>query len=143
MTQTLPLFKAVAAALDWRERATSANAARFSGYINEVMRGNMPSGAGFDNGVVLDLVRSTPEKLVFQFSYHHMDANGHYDGWTHHKAWVRPSFLFEGFTLRVDGPDRDDFRDYAEEMLAGCLTSVVESISHWLARTGHFNEEKA
>lgn len=141
MNPTLPLFEAVAAALHWRNGNLGTGVAR--AYIDAMVNEHMPSGAGFDDGTALDYVRSTPEKLVFQFGFHHMNDNGTYSGWTRHKVWVRPSFLFEGFTLRVDGPNMDGFKGYAEETLCSCLTREVEPISHWLVRTGHFNKEKA
>src|SRR4051812_46888044 len=42
----------------------------------------MPSGGGFDSGTKLDAGLSTGKKLVFHTSFHHMDDNGCYDGWT-------------------------------------------------------------
>src|SRR5208283_5262110 len=59
--------------------------------ILELVKEHMPSGSGIDCGTTIDFVASTPEKLVFNASYHHMDQNGFYDGWTDHIITVRPS----------------------------------------------------
>lgn len=74
----------------------------------------LPSGSGFDNGSRIDLERSKPERLVFETSFHHMDPNGYYDGWTEHTVIVTPSLVF-GFELRVTGRNRDEIKDHIHE----------------------------
>ncbi len=73
----------------------------------------LPHGSGFDNGVSLDS-ESGPEKLVFEFEFHHMDDHGFYTGWTYHRLVVTPSLEW-GFTLELsDGVD--NFNDYISDL---------------------------
>lgn len=80
----------------------------------------LPSGSGWDNGTRYDHDRSTPNHLVLYGSWHHMDDNGSYDGWTDHEIHVRPSLAF-GFDLRVTGRDRNEIKDYLAEMFDAAL----------------------
>src|SRR2546430_16241735 len=61
--------------------------------ILSLVKEYMPSGSGIDGGTKIDLEKSTGEKLVFHFSFHHMDENGMYDGWTEHTLTVRASLI--------------------------------------------------
>lgn len=70
----------------------------------------MPSGSGFDMGTKIDWQKSNADKIVFDTSFHHMNGNGYYDGWTEHQVVVTPSF--QGLNLRVTGRDRNDIKDY-------------------------------
>ena len=82
--------------------------------IEELVKEYMPSGSGFDNGTIFDFENSTGEKLVFNTSFHHMNNNGFYDGWTEHKVIVRPS-LMHGFTLRITGRNKREIKQYIHE----------------------------
>lgn len=86
--------------------------------IEDIMQGS-PSGSGFDNGTFLS-EKSTPDKLVFDTSYHHMNECGMYDGWTEHTVTVRPSLAF-GYVLSVSGRDRNDIKEY-----------IADTFSQWL-----------
>lgn len=92
--------------------------------LHEMVKMFMPSGSGIDNGIKLDTDESKPDKLVFTFSYHHMNENGMYDGWTDHKCIVTPSLVFE-IDLRITGPNRNDVKDYLYETFRTALTSQV------------------
>ena len=74
----------------------------------------LPSGSGFDAGSTLDIDVSSPEKLVFLTSFHHMNEHGSYDVWTDHKITVKPS-LVHGFILSVSGSNRNDIKSYIHE----------------------------
>lgn len=82
---------------------------------------HMPSGAGIDTGTKLDMDKSTPERLVFTFGYHHMNETGYYDGWTEHTLIVTPSLL-SGIDLRITGRDRNQIKDYLHETYMMALT---------------------
>jgi hypothetical protein len=84
----------------------------------------LPSGSGFDAGTTLDEGASSPDKLVFDTSFHHMDEHGGYDGWTEHKVIVTPS-LAHGCDLRVTGRDRNDIKSYIGETFAHALDTEV------------------
>lgn len=83
-----------------------------------------PSGSGWDCGTRLDAA-STPYKLIFFGSWHHMDESGMYDGWTEHKIIVRPAFI--GVDLTVTGRNRNGIKDYIGELFYGWLTSTSEA----------------
>ena len=84
----------------------------------------LPYGSGIDNRVELDRDDSTPEKLVFRLSFHHVNENGFYDGWTDHKLIVKPSLQF-GIDIRITGKDRNQIKDYLYETFASYLTANV------------------
>jgi hypothetical protein len=83
-----------------------------------------PSGAGIDSGARLKLDDCTPDKLVFTFSFHHMNENGYYDGWTDHTVTVRPS-LAHGFELKISGQNRNDIKSYLYEVFYAALRTEV------------------
>ena len=85
-----------------------------------IVEGHMPSGAGFDNGTTLDLDASSEDKLVFDTSFHHMNENGYYDGWTEHRIYVTPS-LIHGFAMRITGKNRNQIKDYIYEVFQAAL----------------------
>jgi hypothetical protein len=90
--------------------------------INKLVEDHMPSGSGFDNGTHLNYKDSTPNTLVFNTSYHHMDE-GCYDGWTEHTVTVKPSLAF-GFDLRISGRDRNGIKDYIHDAFHTALCEV-------------------
>ena len=86
---------------------------------------DLPSGSGWDCGTKLDYEKSNPDKLVFYGSYHHMNENGMYDGWTEHTIIVTPSLAF-GFDVKITGRDRNDIKDYLGEMFQHALSEPVK-----------------
>ena len=80
----------------------------------ELCKEYMPRGSGFDAGTKLDFDKSTGDKLVFNTSFHHMNEQGSYDGWTEHSVTVKASLQF-GFELTIGGRDRNDIKDYIGE----------------------------
>lgn len=111
--------------LAMRNCEASGNLEWFSKHREDLRAVNLPSGSGFDNGSELD-PKSTPEKLVFTTSFHHMNENGMYDGWTDHTVTVRPSLVF-GFLITVGGKNRNDIKAYVAEMFECALNSEVGS----------------
>jgi hypothetical protein len=89
-----------------------------------ICRECLPSGSGFDSGTAFDMLNSTPEKLVFRTSFHRMDENGCYDGWTEHNVIIRPSLAHE-INVTVSGRDRNDIKDYIGQMFYESLTAEV------------------
>lgn len=88
----------------------------------------LPYGSGFDSGCELELEKSTPDKLVIKTSYHHLDDNGFYSGWTDHKVIVTPSLRF-GFELRVTGKNKNQIKDYIVEEFYHVLSQDCGSVS--------------
>jgi hypothetical protein len=91
----------------------------------QITKNHLPSGSGFDAGTTLDLGASTAERLVFRTSFHHMNGDGYYDGWSDHTVIVTPSLAFD-YTLRITGRDRDDWKEYARECFSACLDSETD-----------------
>lgn len=87
----------------------------------------MPSGSGFDRGTTLDVAKSTSNKLIFVTSFHHMDDNGYYDGWTDHKVTV--TALFDGFEVAVSGSNKRDIKDYIADTFHYVLSEEVANVS--------------
>lgn len=85
---------------------------------------NLPSGSGIDSAPKFDFDKSTPEKLIFHFGYHHMNESGMYDGWTDHSLIVTPSLQF-GFHIRITGKDRNQVKDYLYETFQYALAEEV------------------
>lgn len=93
--------------------------------IEELVKEHMPSGSGFDNGTTIDFDHSHADKLVFNTSFHHMNENGYYDGWTEHAVTVTPS-LVSRFHIRVSGRNRSAIKDYIHEAFACSLHELLK-----------------
>jgi hypothetical protein len=85
----------------------------------------LPSGSGIDSGVKFDWQRSTKDKLIFTFGFHHMDEHGGYDGWTEHMLVIRPD-LQEGFTLTIGGKDRNHIKEYLYQLFGELFYHSVQ-----------------
>lgn len=81
-----------------------------------------PSGSGFDAGTEFVSVRSNSRRLVFKTSFHHMNENGFYDGWTEHTVTVLPDLLY-GFTLTISGKNRNGIKDLIHDRFNEYLNS--------------------
>ena len=103
------------AQIDWRDRHESS--------IQQVIDAVMPHGSGFDSGTEIALADCSAERLIFDFSYHHMDEHGYYCGWTDHRVTVTPSFLGR-FQLRISGPNKRESH-YFYELFDACLNERV------------------
>lgn len=93
--------------------------------ILETVREKLPSGSGFDRGTQFDFEKSTPEKLVFNTAFHHMDDDGGYCGWSEHKVIVTPSLCFD-FDIRVTGKNVRDIKDYIFDVFSSALDEMIE-----------------
>jgi len=105
---------------EWRDRHTDD--------ILKVVR-NGPSGSGWDCGTSFDKDRSSPNKLVFFGSYHHMNEMGSYDGWTEHQIIVTP-YLFDGISLRITGRNRNYVKEHLHETFYFWLKSLVDALGN-------------
>lgn len=91
--------------------------------LDALVRNHMPSGAGFDNDTKLNTA-STPNRLVFDTSFHHMHDNGMYARWTEHSVIVTPD-LASGFDLKITGRDYRDIKDYIGEVFHSALNEAA------------------
>lgn len=80
----------------------------------------LPSGSGFDMGCRLDFEESTPNRIVVQTDFHHMNGAGFYTGWTDHKVVITPSLAF-GFEVKVTGQNRNLIKDYIADVFIQAL----------------------
>lgn len=89
--------------------------------IDKLMK-DSPSGSGFDSGTT---IIDHGKKLMFETSYHHMNENGFYDGWTEHTITVIPDLVLD-FTLSISGRNKRDIKDYVYEVFETWLNSDTE-----------------
>lgn len=92
--------------------------------LDDLILNRLPRGSGFDAGTEIDMDKTTAQRIVFTTSFHHMNGNGYYDGWTEHTVIVTPAF--NGFDVRVTGKDRNDIKAYITEMFHNCLGVEIE-----------------
>ena len=126
-----PLYRELASLLAARDNCLKSDNSDSTEWLDkhtasmEYMAENyMPSGAGIDCGTKLDLVASKPNRLVFTFSFHHMNDNSMLYRWTEHTLIVTPS-LTSGIDLRITGRDRNQVKDYLYETYHWALTQEV------------------
>jgi hypothetical protein len=84
----------------------------------------LPNGSGIDAGCEIDEKKSTKNKIVISFGFHHMDENGMYDGWTNHDLIIRPDF--DGFKIKITGPNRNFVKGYLYELFEYELQKQIE-----------------
>lgn len=87
----------------------------------------LPRGSGIDAGTTI--VSVSDKQIVLTAGYHHMNEGGYYDGWTHHTIHVRAS-LMHGITVGVSGPNRNQIKDYLQELYA----RVMEQEFEWIVQ---------
>lgn len=93
--------------------------------IATLVKEHMPSGSGFDCGTKFDFESSRPNRLIFATSFHHMDENGSYDGWSDHTVIVTPD-LASGFDLRITGRDKRMIKSYIADTFHSALSIDVD-----------------
>ncbi len=83
------------------------------------LQDELPHGSGIDSGTKIDVDKCKSDRIVLTTSYHHMDENGFYSGWTDHIIRVYPSF--DGIRMTISGPDRNQIKEYLHECYYWCL----------------------
>lgn len=120
------VIASLAAAIRNCEKSGNAEwKAKHSEKLDRLVREHMPSGSGFDAGTHIDLDRTGAERITFSTSFHHMDENGCYDGWTDHVVTVRPC-LIGGLRVKVSGRDKNGIKDYIAECFDMALSREIE-----------------
>jgi hypothetical protein len=142
MRALLPLYIALATLLERRKNLSRRQTPQpemldaVNDEIDRLVREHLPRGSGFDNGTTLNFDMSEkagdplacPHLLVFDTSFHHMDDQGGYDGWTEHKVIVSPTFL--GPVLRVTGRDRKGIKEYIADQFHWVINHKVMADIH-------------
>ncbi len=85
----------------------------------------LPHGGGFDGQITVDTDKSDADRIVLGVSFHHMNDNGMYDGWTDHNVTVKPSLAHEIY-ISVSGRDRNDIKNYIGEEFHNALCETVD-----------------
>lgn len=85
----------------------------------------LPSGSGIDRGTKIDDDASRFDHVVLTFSFHHMDENGYYCGWSDYKCVITPAF--DGIDCRIVGRDRNMIKDYLGETFGYTLSRLYTS----------------
>lgn len=121
-----PLYKHFASLIGTNENLENRGFSPIhEGLIERLCDSYMPGGSGFDTGTKFNFDDSTSDKLVFNTSYHHMDENGSYDGWTDHEIVVSPSLQFD-FDLEISGDDRDDIKEIIHQEFSIALAESLD-----------------
>lgn len=123
------VYQAIARSLDAYKRCAKESnhpwTDKHKENIDRIVKNHMPHGSGFDNGTSLDFEKSSATKLVFNTSFHHMDDNGFYCGWTDHTVTVEADLTF-GFTLKISGRNKRSIKDPISEDFHHCLSEEIE-----------------
>ena len=90
----------------------------------QVLEDYLPSGSGIDSGCKIDIEKSGKSKVVINFSFHHMNENGFYDGWTDHKLMCKP-VLYGDFEIKITGKNRNYIKEYLYDTFNYCLLETV------------------
>ncbi len=101
---------------------TEANVKNAKETIAYFEKAYLPSGSGFDRGCTVDTRMSGADRVVIDVPFHHMDENGHYDGWADYKVVVKMTFL--GLSVSVTR-GRKDHREFVRQVFAGVLEGII------------------
>lgn len=84
--------------------------------LSDIESNYLPHGSGIDMGSKIDREASSLDKVVILLSYHHMDENGFYDGWTEHKVVVKPSFISDYVDITITGRNKNFIKEYLGDL---------------------------
>ena len=93
--------------------------------VLEHINSKLPGGSGFNSGSTFEIDSSSPDRLVFNTAFHHMNDVGYYDGWTGHNVIVTPTF--DGIEIRVTGKNKNDIKTLIGEMFHDVLSEYVKT----------------
>jgi hypothetical protein len=92
---------------------------RWAAKLADIERNYLPSGAGIDSGTTIrDDIRA--DRIVLETSFHHMNDDGMYDGWTDHVIVVRPTFC--GLDVEIKGRNRNRIKEYLADVFHETLS---------------------
>jgi hypothetical protein len=124
----VPLYHALSVAIQARANSIKSNNTeweiKWKERICSLAHNFLPSGAGIDKGSWVNMDTSHAERIVIHLSYHHMDGNGYYDGWTDHTIIATPSF-WNHVNLRISGRDRNEVKEDLHAAFYDALTQLV------------------
>jgi len=122
----MKLYRNLAGLISARINAIDKNNVDLAFHLGDLIKElevRLPDGSGFANCHV-DLDKSRVNKIVINFSYHHMDDNGFYLKWTDHSLTVTPS-LTADFEMWISGRDYRYSKEYFYDLFASILDEEV------------------
>lgn len=117
----MKIYQKIAQAGDALQRCIKTGnswADRWQETLDEIENNYLPSGSGFDSGCSIE--RADGKKIVIAFSYHNMNENGSYDGWSDYELIVTPNLAL-GYDMRFTGKDRNGNKEYFGDEFSGIL----------------------
>lgn len=110
-----------------QKHGTAEKAEEIYDCLTAFIEDTAPSGSGFDCGT--KLISVTPQKLVLNTDFHHLNDDGFYDGWTHHKVIITAAF--DSYDMRITGHNKNNIKEYIgdvfTEWLGTKLCEVMDS----------------
>jgi hypothetical protein len=94
--------------------------ARHESALAWIERNLLPYGGSIQPQCTVMTGESSPERVVIDVPWHHMNEHGGYDGWTSYRVIVTPSLL-HGISIRITGRDRDDVKGYLLDIFGTTL----------------------
>jgi len=118
-----PLIELIAKNCEWRKTVNDAYHAQCESRLDK-LEAELPHGSGIDCGCKIDREKSGKNKVIITTSYHHMNDDGYYDGWTDHKIIFTPC-LSDGPDMRITGRDKRQIKDYLNDVFWNDLVETL------------------
>lgn len=126
-TRTYKLVELIAIAAASGERCRvngNPYAANHDATLDAIEADFLPSGSGIDNGTKIARDASDGARVTLLCSYHHMNENGMYCGWSDYRITARPDFEV-GVALTITGRNVNDIKSYLADVFGTCLGENV------------------
>lgn len=139
MNTTLPkkLAHYIASACAAERRCNKHNnsfADRWDDLLTLIEKNLLPHGSGIDCGCKIVREKCDDSRITIEFSYHHMNENGVYVGWSEYRVTARPGLEID-LSLTITGQDRNGLKEYfADLFLATLLTQYRHTDQNELIR---------
>lgn len=120
------IYKEIAKKCEWLKTVNEHHLAQCESNL-DYLEDLLPSGSGIDSGCTIDREKSGSKKIIISFSYHHMDENGMYCGWTDHDLIVTPN-LTDGFDLRITGKNKRQIKEYLYDVFYHAMNEPIDPV---------------
>lgn len=117
------LIELIAKNCEWRKTVNDAYRDQCEERLDKLEK-ELPSGSGIDCGCKIDRENSGNIKVVISLSFHHMNENGSYNGWTDHVLTITPT-LTGNPNMKISGSNRNQIKDYLYEVFDICLCETL------------------
>lgn len=97
--------------------------------VLQQIENELPHGSGFDCGTTINRGKSARDKIVLDTSFHHMDENGMYCGWSEMTVTVCASLAFDiDVKINFHGNKRaSSDSDYFYEVFQDAMTRETQA----------------